>query len=380
MREVRKTPYHSMVLGRMPDGCRLCVKGAKLVLFVTGLCSRQCWYCPLSERKRNRDVVIANEWWVKNSKDVLEEARLCDSLGAGITGGDPMTRMRRTVRYIRLLKRKFGSGFHTHLYTSGRLASKSNLRSLYEAGLDEIRFHPQREDWPAVERALKFGWKVGCEIPAIPGEREKTERFIDYISGIGVDFLNINELEFSETNMRQMFNHGMRTVDDVSYAIRGSNELALKLLDYCARNTKLNVHYCTVKLKDRIQLGNRLKRRAKNAAREYDITTREGLFIRGAIYLPDLQPSFNYSQMLEGLSAGQRNSYLRRLERAAALIKREYKLNGSLVAVDRQRLRILTGAWIVEELARELKEQGLRPAVVEEYPTWDALCVDLRFL
>jgi len=364
----------------MPEGCKLCVKGAKLVLFATGLCTRRCWYCPLSDRKKDRDVVIANEWWVKKDKDILEEARLCNSLGAGITGGDPMMKMDRTVKYINLLKKNFGKSFHIHLYTSGALASGKNLSRLCKAGLDEIRFHPLKKDWSAVKNALKLGWSVGCEIPVIPSLEKDTKEFIDYIDGIGVDFLNLNELEFSETNLSQMAKHGMHTVNDVSYAIKGSHQLALRLLAYCKNNADLNVHYCTLKLKDKVQLGNRLKRRARNAAKDFDITTKEGLLVRGAVYLPDLYPSFSYNRKIQNLNASQKVNYLRRLTRIASILAKEYKIPESLLAIDRQRIRLLTGAWILEEIASDLKQQGLKPAIVEEYPTWDALCVDLRLL
>ena len=380
MKRITKTPYYSMLLGEMPDGCKMCVKGAKLVLFATGVCASRCWYCPLSARKKNKDVVIANEWWVKNDKDVLEEAHLCNSLGAGITGGDPLLRLERTLHYIKLLKKTFGRDFHIHLYTPGTLASVKNLKRLYSAGLDEIRFHPKEKDRQAVKNALQYDWKVGCEIPVIPGEGMRIKKFIDFIDETGIDFLNLNELEFSETNMEQMLSHGMRTVNDVSYAIKGSHQLALKLLAYCQKNTNLNVHYCTIKLKDKVQLGNRLKRRAKNAAKEYDITTKEGLFIRGAVYLPDLYPSFNYNDKLQKLTAGQKNTYLLRLKRAAGMLAREFKIPKKLIELDQQRLRLLTGAWIIEDIASGIKKNGLKPAIVEEYPTWDALCVDLRFL
>jgi pyruvate formate-lyase activating enzyme-like uncharacterized protein len=260
------------------------------------------------------------------------------------------------------------------------LSSVKNLNKLYDAGLDEIRFHPGRKDWSVLEDALKFDWSVGCEIPVIPNQRKSIEGFIDYVDGIGVDFLNLNELEFSETNMKQMLEHGMHTVNDVSYAIRGSDELASRLLEYCRRNTSLNVHYCTIKLKDKIQLGNRLKRRAKNAARDYDITTKEGLFIRGAVYLPDLYPSFNYKSKVDSLKDTRRKELLQKLSRLANNIKKRYDIPSNLISVDAQRMRVVTAAWILEEINPDLKQEGLKPAVVEEYPTWDALCVDLRFL
>ena len=58
----------------------------------------------------------------------------------------------------------------------------------------------------------------------------------------------------------------------------------------------------------------------------------------------------------------------------------EYNLGRGLIEVDERRLRLLTGAWVVEELAEALKAAGLRPAIVEEYPTWDGLITDLKAL
>src|SRR3990172_2095039 len=37
--------------GSLPVGCRQCTDGAKMVLFVTGLCSFHCFYCPVSDEK-----------------------------------------------------------------------------------------------------------------------------------------------------------------------------------------------------------------------------------------------------------------------------------------------------------------------------------------
>ncbi len=381
MRKIRETPYHSYWIGQLPRGCRLCVKGAKLVLLLTGLCARRCWYCPLSEQKKNRDVVVANEWWVSHEQDVLEEARLCDSLGAGFTGGDPLIVLNRTVRYLRLLKKNFGDGFHVHLYTPGSLASEKNLLKLYKAGLDEIRFHPTREkDYSGLENALKFSWDVGCEIPVIPGEGALIKTFINHINDLGVRFLNLNELELSESNANALSLRGFQVKSDVSYAVAGSQQLALKLMEYCARDTSLNVHYCTVKLKDGVQLPSRLKRRAKNAAKEYDIITREGLLVRGAMYLPELTPSFNYNKKIASIQTAARKNIIRRLDKTAEAIKEKFRLPSKYVVVDERRLRLLTGAWILEEIAGDVKSMGLKPAVVEEYPTWDTLCVDLKML
>jgi hypothetical protein len=104
---VWETPYFSYAVRELPRGCQLCVRGEKLVLFTTGACPRDCFYCPLSPWRRG-DVVYANERPVKNVDDVIEEARIQEAKGAGITGGDPLARLDRTVEYIRVLKENFG--------------------------------------------------------------------------------------------------------------------------------------------------------------------------------------------------------------------------------------------------------------------------------
>jgi len=153
--------------GTLPAGCRLCAQGAKLVLFVNGICLGNCYYCPLSKRRKGHWETWANERLVASDDDIIDEAKKMDALGTGITGGDPLMFADDTLRYATLLKDTFSDSHHIHLYTPGILADKTVL-SYMEPVIDEMRFHPTRDNWDKIRLALDYDMDVGAEIPVIP--------------------------------------------------------------------------------------------------------------------------------------------------------------------------------------------------------------------
>jgi pyruvate formate-lyase activating enzyme-like uncharacterized protein len=348
---MRKTPHFSYSTGSLPKGCTFCVKGQKTVVFITGICPNHCFYCPISEQKHQKDVVHINEWPTKSIKDLFTEIRLCSSKGAGITGGDPLAMLDRTIMYIQAMKREFGKAFHIHLYTPLELVNKAALKRLHDAGLDEIRFHPEIGNpklWERMRLAKQFSWNLGIEIPAIPGFWKETRELIDFSEGL-IDFLNINELEISDTNAQQLLERGFIPKDRISYGVKGSEALAKKLLLY-AEKKGIPTHYCTSKLKDKVQLSERIKRRAKNAAQKFDIVTKEGMLVRGAVYAKDLKTVKNTLDSMKIAST-----------------------------IDTTRRRVLLSAAEAEDNAKVLKKYG-KVAIVEEYPTFDCMNVQTVYL
>lgn len=346
MRRVVRTSANSLLLGRMSKGCRLCIKGAKLVLFVTGLCKRGCYYCPLSEKRRDKDIVYANERPVKSGRDIINEAKLIDALGTGMTGGDPSLQLRRVLRYLRLLKRRFGRHHHVHMYCGGELSTEQ-LRRLKRAGLDELRFHT----WAArpVELALNVGIQAGIEIPAIPGTFRRTTKLLRELDHIRCPIVNLNELEFSDTNLAELRARSFEIKSDESMAVKGSEKFARKVLEWAAKNTRLNIHYCPSALKDNVQLRNRLRRRAKNVARPHEVITEEGLLVKGVIC---------------GLPKDKLAAVRRRLIKS-------YSIPGELILIDREKNRVEMAWYVAEKLAK--LEPDLKFALIEEYPTYDRL-------
>lgn len=335
--------------GKLANGCEFCIRGSKMVLFVTGRCKAGCFYCPISAERKGRDTVYANECPAMNDDQIIEEAEAMDAEGTGITGGDPSENLDRTLHYIRLLKDHFGKDHHIHMYTS--VISLENAKLLEEAGLDEIRYHPREDLWTCMDTTeledivKSVGMDVGIEVPALPGKEGELTELAGYATGVGVKFINLNELEFSETNWDMMEAHGYEIKDDLSAAVLGSEETAIKVMNALP---DAPLHFCSSTFKDGVQLRNRLKRRAENIAREYDVVTEDGTILKGIVY----------SDNLDG---------------AARYLKDNYDVPDDLILVDAERNRIETASWVLDEIAEELP---FKCYIVEEYPTKDRLEVE----
>ncbi len=289
-RKITITPAKSSLVGELPEGCKLCITGEKLVVFVSGLCPRNCFYCTLSEKRKGVNSSWANEQPVNCDEDMLNEARLCHAKGAGITGGEPLlpATVRKTLHYIALLKKTFGKEFQTHLYTSGIGMNESVLQQLEDAGLDEIRFHLDIEheaNWKILLPALAHKFDVGVEIPCIPGTFEVLKKMALFLESRNVKFLNLNEFEFSEQQYNEMQKRGFVIADGALKQAKGSRELAQKILSFAAKECKtLSVHFCPSMLKDVYQYTNRIKRRATSIKKPFETVTEEGLLKKGVIF------------------------------------------------------------------------------------------------
>jgi len=268
----------------LPKGCELCLKGSKMVLFVTGICGKGCFYCPLSASRKDKDVIYADEVPIKNDLEIILECKAIDAEGTGITGGDPLIKARRTLKYVRLLKREFGREHHIHLYTNGMFAERDVLKQLKDAGLDEIRFHPSREFWGRIAAAKEIGMYAGAELPAIPGEEEKIKEFVKYLKEIKADFLNLNQLEFSPENAIQLKQRGHSLEKGEMSAVMGSEETAINIIKWAkTEGIPFPIHYCPSYVKDSIQTKKRLLRRARNVRRPYEEISGDGLVGRVVI-------------------------------------------------------------------------------------------------
>lgn len=280
---IKRLPTGSIVYGKLPRGCRLCQQGLKTVIFLTGLCPYNCFYCPLSEYRKQRDVTIINETEVSFPEEYFRkltgEVLKSGSRGASLTGGDPLVKHRLSVETIRYLKENFGKNFHVHVYTTGLLLGDNRLRELVDAGLDELRIHSPLEK---LENILKLAHEyrdklaIGLEYPSLPGSIETLLKLLELAEKYELEFINLNQLEFTETNSLSLQLHGYKLAKDYR-AAEGSKETALELLDHAEKKaSNVTIHYCPVIVKDHYQTGLRFYRTANIMATPHQMVTDSG--------------------------------------------------------------------------------------------------------
>ncbi len=263
---MKKTKYASYLEGKPVRGCELCVKGQKMVLFVTGLCSRGCEFCPLSKMRKSIDKIYANERKITNEtayNEIIEEVKISGAKGCSLTGGDPLLKLNRTIKLAKKLKDHFGKKFHIHIYASTKLVTKSKLEKLSKV-IDEIRFHPDfdkptKQEIKKIKLAKEF-WKkknIGIEIPCFPDKIDKILEFIKQAKP-DISFLNLNELESGEISERRMMKKYKMNKDGytISTSIDAGKYLIREIHKFAP---KINIHLCTAELKNWHQYKNRLK-------------------------------------------------------------------------------------------------------------------------
>ena len=93
--------------------------------------------------------------------------------------------------------------------------------------------------------------------------------------------MNLNELEFSDTNAEELKKRGYVLLDDESNTVRGSAAVAGKAFDVGGKT-----NFCSSRYKDAVQLRLRLLRTARSTARDFDEITEDGTIMYGRINVP----------------------------------------------------------------------------------------------
>ena len=260
--------FESMTLytRRLPPGCVPCLEGMGTNLYVTGLCTRDCFFCFNSKPRKDETVVHGIP-----IDDPSEAARIVARFGlrsVGLSGGEPLLRPERVLALLAVLK-AMPDPPRVDLYTNGDLATVGLLARLRRAGLDSIRFDLAARDYDLgpVRRAMRIFDEVAVEIPVVPEHRERLEGMVLELDALGVPFLNIHELFLCAENNERVTAGGQVALRDGSRHLlwrptAASGLAALDLLLFALERAQaLSVYYCSCGTQERIAARGLARRR-----------------------------------------------------------------------------------------------------------------------
>ncbi|MEK7656816.1 MAG: radical SAM protein [Elusimicrobiota bacterium] len=243
---------------KIPLGCKGCLLGRGTNVYMTGLCTRDCFFC--FNAKPRSDEIVAHGIKVKEPEDIPEIVSRYGLRSVGLSGGEPLLYPDRLLRAVRAL-RAMPERVRIELYTNGDLATDDTLDRLKEAGLDGIRFNLVANDFDTapVRRALRRFPETAVEIPAVPAIIPRLERMVLELDELGCPYLNIHELFACRENRRGMEGEGYQgKVGAGSKALfwkpaEGAEEAALGLLLFALkRTTRLSAYYCSCSTQEMI--------------------------------------------------------------------------------------------------------------------------------
>jgi pyruvate formate-lyase activating enzyme-like uncharacterized protein len=206
-----------------------------------------------------------------------------------------------------------------------------------------------------IKKVLKIDVDVAIEIPSLPEMKKEVLALLEWANKLGINWVNLNELEYSERNSNNLKSRGYKLKDEISAAVKWSQESSNEILKISAeRGFDIGVHYCSCSFKDGIQLANRIKRRAKSIAKNHDIISKEGTLIKGVIYT---------NEMIT----------LRELYKS---LKNKHNLSDNQIFLNIKKERIEMDILILNKIASILAKLGIKCYIIEEYPTADELEVE----
>ena len=241
----------------LSPGCLSCARGEWSYLEVSQLCQKSCFYCPRPYTKPGRPFERMLGLSFDSPEAYAQAVREFGFRGVGLSGGEPLLAMDRTLGFLRALRRSGGDGVYLWAYTNGERADETRLRQLRDAGLNELRFDISASDYDltAVRRAIRILPKVAVEIPAIPEDLEKLKSLLGRLVNEGVSHLNLHQLTGTPFNCEAFRRRGYTVVENgpmVSPSVVESEMAALSLIDFAlAEGIRLPINYCSFIYKHR---------------------------------------------------------------------------------------------------------------------------------
>lgn len=257
----------SVYVNRISPSCVACQTAvASHTFFISLKCHRDCFFCFNPNQE-------GYEHHREHLRDLPAELAALRTSGQrvqhlALTGGEPLLHKEETVLFFQHARQDFPASY-TRLYTCGDHLDPETLRSLQDAGVNEIRFSLRLEDAENAQRhtfhqialAREYIPNVMVEMPVLPGALAAMKEVLLELDRLGAFGINLLELCFPFHNAGEFRRRAyrvkarpFRVLYNYWYAgglpVAGSEATCLDLIEFALeRKLRLGVHYCSLENK-----------------------------------------------------------------------------------------------------------------------------------
>jgi len=275
-RSFMQTKVH---IGELSPGCVLCGQGFWSCMFINGLCTANCFYCPQDRAMVGERIPNASGIAFNLPEEYADYLYKLNFKGVGFSGGEPFLALDKLLIYLKTIRRRFGKKIYLWVYTNGDLVKKNKLRQLKESGLDEIRFNisARNYDLERVKEAVGIIDTVTVEIPAIPEDLEIVKKNLSRMKRMGVKYLNLHQLYATACNFEKLKDRGYTFLHQASVPMLESELTALKIMKFSDdHKIGLSINYCSSAYKARFQEKGQQERVASYGTDDFEEMTAAG--------------------------------------------------------------------------------------------------------
>lgn len=239
---------------KFAQGCRSCLLGTGLsAVRKTNKCNLECKFCYNYGELDAIHPVGEGMWEIGGTKYYEKDIDLLLSIHQKPTGISYvyLEPFMEIEKYYSIIKKFSEAQIHQHLYTNGTLATEETLKTLGEAGLNEIRFNLGASNCSDkviknIGLAKKYIQSVGIETPMTPEFFEVFFKKKQAIFDTKLDFINCAELHLNANNIYNYYGENMYISRHGYISPIWSRELTLKFMKIAVEeNWDLAVHDCS---------------------------------------------------------------------------------------------------------------------------------------
>lgn len=257
----------SIYYNNISPSCIDCHTGYGSATYIITLkCNRDCFFCTNKNQDDYAEGVNKVYDILSQFQNHLKQYKKMKSVA--VTGGEPLLYAKECASFINEVK-KADESIQTRIYTNGDLVTEEIMKSLKEAGLDEIRFGLKPDSKGKIsdnilenlKTAKKYIKRTMVEMPFPKGMVYEMKSLMDVLDNIGIYGINILEFlypfvestEYAKKDY-QVKKHPYNVLYPYTYAggvpVAISSVECLQVMLYAVeKNMKMGLHYCSLENK-----------------------------------------------------------------------------------------------------------------------------------